>query len=119
MQGVNGSPVTNSKDPQQNKDAVDALFNFHTPQYVVLLGAIDVIPHQDLQNPAYNPARPNDDPDQIVASDLPYACAAPYSQNAADFIALARVVSRFPDVTGATLRTRSPTARNCAPRWKT
>ena len=25
-------------------NAVDALFNFHTPQYVVLLGAIDVIP---------------------------------------------------------------------------
>jgi hypothetical protein len=25
-------------------NAVDALFNFHTPQYVVLLGTIDVIP---------------------------------------------------------------------------
>src|SRR5713101_7104466 len=66
--------------------------HFHTPQYIVLLGAVDVIPHQDLQNPAYNPGRPDDDPDQIVPSDLPYACAAPYSQNAADFIAPARVV---------------------------
>jgi len=102
MQGVNGSPVTNANDPQQNKAAVDALFNTYTPQYLVLLGAVDVIPHQDLQNPAYNPARPNDDPDQIVPSDLPYACAAPYSQDAADFIAPARVVSRLPDVTGTT-----------------
>src|SRR5713226_9412041 len=101
MQGVNGTRVTNPKDPQQNKDAVDALFNFHTPQYIVLLGAVDVIPHQDLQNPAYNPGRPDDDPDQIVPSDLPYACAAPYSQNAADFIAPARVVSRLPDITAA------------------
>jgi Peptidase family C25 len=102
MQVVSGTPVTNPGDPQQNKDAVDALFSFYTPQYVVLLGAVDVIPHQDLQNPAYNPARPNDDPDQVVPSDLPYACAAPYSQNAADFIAPARVLSRLPDVTGAT-----------------
>src|SRR5262249_55007137 len=86
---------------EQNKNAVDALFGFHTPQYVVLLGAVDVIPHQDLQNPAYNAERPDDDPDQIVPSDLPYACAAPYSQNAGDFIAPARVVSRLPDVTAA------------------
>ena len=102
MQAATGAPVANANDPQQNKVAVDALYNSYTPQYLVLLGAVDVIPHQDLQDPAYNPARPNDDPDQIVPSDLPYACAAPYSQNAADFIAPARVVSRLPDVTGAT-----------------
>lgn len=102
MQSVNGAPVTNVNDPQQNKAAVDAVFNSYNPQYLILVGAVDVIPHQDLQNPAYNPARPNDDPDQMVPSDLPYACPAPYSQNAADFIAPARVVSRLPDVTGAT-----------------
>jgi hypothetical protein len=101
MQGVHGTPVTNANDPQQNKSAVDALFNSYTPQYAVLLGAVDVIPHMELQNPAYNPAQPDDDPDQVVPSDLPYACAAPYSQNAADFIAPARVVSRLPDVTAA------------------
>jgi hypothetical protein len=40
---------------------------------MVILGAVDVIPHQDLRNPAYNAAQPNDDPDQFVPRDLPYA----------------------------------------------
>jgi hypothetical protein len=101
MQGANGTPVTNATDTQQNKAAIDALFNTYTPQYLVILGAVDVVPHQSLQNPAYDPQQPNNDPDQIVPSDLPYACAAPFSQNAADFIAPDRVVSRLPDVTGA------------------
>jgi len=101
MQGANGTPVTNPSDPQQNKAAIDALFHEFAPQYMVILGAVDVIPHQNLQNPAYDPAQPDNDPDQIVPSDLPYACAAPYSQNAADFIAPERVLSRLPDVTGS------------------
>ena len=101
MQGANGAPVTNAADPQQNKAAIDSLFSTYAPQYMVLLGALDVIPHQDLQNPAYDPSQPNNDPDQIVPSDLPYACAAVYSQNAADFIAPDRVLSRWPDVTGS------------------
>jgi hypothetical protein len=101
MTGVNGTPVTNTADPKENKAAVDAIYSFHAPQYVVLVGAVDVIPHQDLSNPAYNPARPADDPDQSVPSDLPYACAAPYSNAPGDFVAPSRVVSRLPDVTGA------------------
>ena len=101
MQGANGAPVTNPADPQQNKAAIDALSNAYAPQYMVILGAVDVIPHQNLQNPAYDPAQPDNDPDQIVLSDLPYACAAPFSQNAADFIAPERVLSRLPDVTGS------------------
>lgn len=102
MSGVNGTPVGNAADPMQNKAAIDAIYNFHTPQYMVLVGAVDVIPHQDLSNPAYDPARPTDDPDQTVPSDLPYACGTPYSQSPGDFIAPSRVVSRLPDVTGAT-----------------
>ena len=101
MQGANGAPVTNPADPQQNKAAIDALSNAYAPQYMVILGAVDVIPHQNLQNPAYDPAQPDNDPDQIVPSDLPFACAAPFSQNAADFIAPERVLSRLPDVTGS------------------
>jgi hypothetical protein len=102
MQGVNGATVASPTDPAQNKAAVDAIYAFHTPQYLVILGAPDVIPHQDLSNPAYDPANPTEDPDQNVPSDLPYACNAPYSQSPADFIAPSRVVSRLPDVTGST-----------------
>jgi hypothetical protein len=80
------------------KDAVDAIYNAHTPHYIAILGAPDVIPHQSLTNPLYSPK----DLDADIPSDLPYACAAPYSVNPADFIAPDRVVSRIPDVLGAT-----------------
>ena len=102
MSAVSGTAVTTAADPKQNKEAIDAICSFYQPQYVVLIGAMDVIPHQDLANPAFNPSRPNDDPDRMVPSDLPYACVAPYSQSAGDFLGPARVVSRLPDVTGAT-----------------
>ncbi len=101
MTAAGGTPVTNSADPQQNKSAVDALYAFHKPQYAVLLGSSDVIPHQNLVNPAYNPDPTSGDPDQTVPSDLPYACDAPYSQDIADFVGPGRVVSRLPDIKGA------------------
>jgi hypothetical protein len=92
MSGVQGNAVTNPADQKQNKDAVDAIYNFYMPQYLVLVGSWDVIPHQNLVNPA-----PDEDP--VVPSDLPYACAAPYSQEVGDFVGPGRVVSRLPDVT--------------------
>jgi hypothetical protein len=101
MNAAGGVAVTSAADAQQNKNAVDALYAFHKPQYMVILGSPDVIPHQDLINPAYNPDPTNGDPDQTVPSDLPYACDAPYSQNVADFVGPGRVVSRLPDVTGS------------------
>ena len=36
-----------------------------------------------------------------LASDLPYACEAPYSRNIRDFRGPTRVVGRLPDITGA------------------
>jgi hypothetical protein len=100
MSTAGGVAVTNPQDPQQNKLAVDALYGFHKPQYLVLLGSLDVIPHQILTNPAYNPDPVNGDPDQTVPSDLPYACDGPFSQNISDFDGPERVVSRLPDITG-------------------
>ena len=96
MNAAGGAAVTNPGDSQQNKNAVDAVYNFYKPQYVLLLGSTDVIPHQALSNPAYNPDPTNGDPDQIVPSDLPYSCDAPYSQNINDFVGPGRVVSRLP-----------------------
>jgi hypothetical protein len=100
MNAAGGSAVTNPGDSQQNKNAVDALYRFYTAQYIVLLGSVDVIPHQALSNPTYNPDPVNGDPDKTVPSDLPYACDAPYSLDIKDFVGPGRVVSRLPDVTG-------------------
>lgn len=98
MQGFHAPPVTNPADTRQNKDAVDAVYGSAAPDYILLLGGPDLIPHQDIVNPVYDG---NNDVDPIAWSDLPYACDAPYSQNAQDFIGPTRVVGRLPDVTGS------------------
>jgi hypothetical protein len=70
------------------------LFNYYKPDYIMLLGATDIIPHCRFRIPI-----PDDD-DTFVPSDVPYACEAPFSRNAGDFIAPGRVLGRLPDITG-------------------
>jgi hypothetical protein len=98
MKSCRGKPVLTATDPRQNKDAIDAIFRSKTPQYLTILGAIDVVPHQDLTNPLYDP---KDDSDRVAFGDLPYACDAPYSRDIASFKGPTRVVGRLPDLTGA------------------
>jgi hypothetical protein len=66
------------------------------PDYMLLLGGPDLLPHCDLDNPT------PDDGDPVVPSDLPYACEAPADSSISPFLAPTRVVSRLPDVPGAT-----------------
>jgi len=99
MKKFKGSGVTSANSARQNKDAIDAIFQHANPEYLLILGSIDVVPHQDLVNPAYAP--PSDDPDPIAYGDLPYACDAPYSRDIATFKGPTRVVGRLPDLTGA------------------
>jgi len=96
MKRLGASRVTDAADPEQNKKAIDGIYRKLQPDYLVLLGAIDVIPHQDLKNPVYDP---DDDPDPSALSDLPYACEGPYSRDPQDFLGATRVVGRLPDLT--------------------
>lgn len=90
--------VTKASDEPASKKAIDALFAaYASPDYLLILGAGDVIPHQRLVNPLRGP----DDTDVNVPSDLPYACDAPYSKKIEDFLGPTRVVGRLPDVRGA------------------
>jgi hypothetical protein len=89
--------VVVASDPAQNKRAIDAICATYSPDYVMILGSVDVIPHQDLINPCFG----QNDPDRFAFSDLPYACAGSYSQQIVDFIGPVRVIGRLPDVTGA------------------
>jgi hypothetical protein len=93
---VGGAAIDSGAGWVEVKGAIDALARETELDYLVLLGGPDVLPHCDLDNPAGN------DGDPSVPSDLPYACAAPASGSVADFIAPTRVVSRIPDVPGAT-----------------
>ncbi len=100
MKKVNGSAVNSAADPKQNKTAIDAIYKALAPDYTMILGAIDVIPHQDLKSPTFNPA--DDEPDEFAFGDIPYACEAPYSQKPEDFFGPTRVVGRLPDINGGT-----------------
>lgn len=94
MKQKHGLAVTDASGPRQYKEAIDAAFHTSRPDYLLILGAIDIVPHQDLDNPLYSPGA---DDDQRAWSDLPYACEAKYSKRVADFRAPTRVVGRLPD----------------------
>jgi hypothetical protein len=98
MKKLKGRAVTDRKSARQNKEAIDAICKAANPEYLMILGAPDVVPHQDLSNPMYDPP---DDADRYAYGDLPYACDAPYSRDVATFKGPARVVGRLPDLRGA------------------
>jgi hypothetical protein len=98
MKQVDAPQVTEAADPRQNKDAIDAVCRALAPDYLMILGSVDVIPHQDLRNLIYSPEK---DPDKLAFGDLPYACEASYSQEPQNFEGPTRVVGRLPDITGA------------------
>lgn len=99
MKRVHSPAVTKPLDARQNKDAIDAIHRATDPEYLMILGARDVIPHQDLTNPMFDPP---DDADRFAYGDLPYACDTPYSRDIATFKGPTRVIGRVPDLTGAT-----------------
>lgn len=98
MKKFKGKAVTVTSDPRQNKEAIDAIFKSADPEYLMILGSLDVVPHQDLKNTAF---KPGGDDDECAYGDLPYACNAPYSRDIATFKGPTRVVGRLPDLTGA------------------
>jgi hypothetical protein len=98
MRTFRGKAVNDRTDERQNKEAIDAIFRGANPDYLMILGATDVVPHQDMTNPAFDSP---DDPDKYAYGDLPYACDADYSHDIATFKGPTRVVGRLPDLTGA------------------
>jgi hypothetical protein len=99
MNSFHGKAVDDRISARQNKEAIDAIFRAADPEYLMILGSTDVVPHQDLTNPAYDPP---DDPDKYAFGDLPYACDGPYSRDITTFKGPTRVVGRLPDLTKAT-----------------
>jgi hypothetical protein len=100
MKKLSGKAVISTSDCRGNKEAIDAVFKFFNPHYLMILGALDVVPHQDLDNPVYKLHGGGDDDDHAW-SDLPYACDAPYSRDPARFIGPTRLVGRLPDLVSA------------------
>ena len=99
MRRFSARPVTNAGSARQNKEAVDALYAALAPDYILLLGSVDVIPQQPLKNPVYDPH--GEDTDHRAAGDLPYACETGYSNEVTRFLGPTRVLGRLPDAAGA------------------
>ena len=98
MKKLGGKTVMNNVDPRENKAAIDGIFKAVNPDYLMILGGPDVVPHQDLDNPVY---KPDDDDDNSAWGDLPYASDVPYSRDPARFVGPTRVIGRLPDLVGA------------------
>lgn len=90
-------PVADGGGDRSTKDAIEAVIVRHgEPDYLLILGAPDVVPHQMLTDPVLG------DADTTTPSDLPYASAAPFSRDCAAFVGATRKVGRLPDVAGGT-----------------
>lgn len=93
-----GVPVASAADAKAVKAAIDAIYAREKPDYILILGASDVVPLVPLKNPVYSAG--NDD-DRFVPSDLPYACNTGYGTDINRFVGPTRVVGRLPDLVGA------------------
>lgn len=103
LRAAKGKPATDPADERAAKAAVDALHRHHRPDYLLIVGAWDVVPHIALRNPMNADADPdNDDDDEDVPSDLPYACEAAFARQPQRFLGPTRVVGRLPDAPFAT-----------------
>ncbi len=68
MKKLGSKPVANPADPRENKQAIDGIFTTINPDYLMILGAPDVVPHQDLANPVY---QQDGDDDPTAWGDVP------------------------------------------------
>ena len=72
MKKLKGKPVTVPSIPGKTSRQ-SMRFSATAPEYLMMLGAPDVIPHQDLRHLMY---KKDDDMDAYAYGDLPHACGA-------------------------------------------
>ena len=104
--------VARALDEPSVKRAIDSLWKSLRPQYLVIVGAPDIVPHQTLAKGI------DTTDDKLIPSDLPYACDAPYSDDATEFVLPTRLVGRIPGITGHKTPTALVAAIRSATRWR-
>ena len=78
------------------KSAIDALWERLTPDYLVLFGGDEIVPHFVVANPSYDVSG---DDDKEVPTDNPYASSRPFSASKpSSYLIPDRVVGRIPDM---------------------
>jgi hypothetical protein len=94
IRGFQAVPIRHSDRGHEVKNAIDALCRWFKPDYVMILGSSDVVPHIQISNLT------GDEDGMIIDSDLPYACDRPFHRNARHFLSPTRVLGRLPDING-------------------
>ena len=80
------------------KDAIDALWERLTPDYLVLFGGDEIVPHFVVANPSYDESG---DDDKEVPTDNPYASSRRWNASKrSSYLIPDRVVGRIPDMIG-------------------
>lgn len=98
MKKLNAAALTGTPTAQKVKRKIDQLWKSLAPDYLVLLGAQDVVPMFEVPNPSYDP---KGDDDTVVPTDNPYACSAPFLDGDINsYLVPDRVVGRIPDMVG-------------------
>lgn len=91
--------ITGPLSPSKVKQALDALVSRLSPDYIVILGAHDVIPLCLVPNPSVDATGDDDDE---VPTDNPYACSTPFAKNKrTTYLVPDRVLGRIPDLPGS------------------
>jgi hypothetical protein len=93
------SAIKGTATPRRCKRSIDILYKALAPDYLVLLGADDVVPHFKVPNPSFQPIQGDDD--EVVPTDNPYACSAAFSaEKRESYLIPDRVIGRIPDLPG-------------------
>jgi hypothetical protein len=91
------APLTGAVTPGKVKAVLDALVAQLAPEYIVLFGSDDIVPHFVVDNPSIDKKAGDDD--KAVPTDNPYACSARFQRaKPASYLVPDRVVGRIPDV---------------------
>jgi hypothetical protein len=115
MKKLGAKPLARVSDYRGAKAAIDGVFKALKPDWLMILGASDVVPHQDLDNPAF---KAGDDDDEQAWGDLPYACDVGYGRDPAKFVGPTRVVTRLPDLMAANEPSHLVKLLKTATNWK-
>jgi len=92
-------PIEGKVSAVRCKRLIDLLYNSISPDYLVILGADDVVPYFKVPNPSLQPS--NGDDDEVVPTDNPYSCSKPFSAKKREsYLIPDRVVGRIPDLPG-------------------
>jgi hypothetical protein len=99
MKALKATAVTGTDTAAKVKRALDPLVRRLAPDYVVVIGADDVVPYFQVENPSFDP---DGDDDERVPTDNPYASNEVFrASRRSSYLAPDRVLGRIPDLRGS------------------